>query len=100
MDQKDIIDIARRYKEEITGIVKFDDIYLFGSYAKGEPRKHSDIDIAVVVEVFDDDYMKTVQLLWRLRRKIDVRIEPILLIKSQDVPGFYGEIKKTGILIN
>ena len=51
------------------------DIILFGSYVKGSNREESDIDIAVILNDFDN-YL-TMQLeLMRLRRKIDSRIEP------------------------
>jgi predicted nucleotidyltransferase len=100
MDKNEIINIAKKYKEYIKTKIDFDELFLFGSYAKGNPREHSDIDIAVVVDTFSGDYMKTVQQLWLLRKDIDVRIEPILIIKSEDIPGFLEEIKRTGILIN
>ena len=100
MDKNEIIDIAKKYKEQLKGQVEFDDIFLYGSYAKGSPKEHSDIDIAVVVEDFSGDYSEAVKLLWKLRHKVDLRIEPILLIKSRDIPGFYKEIERNGILIN
>ncbi|MEW6616522.1 MAG: nucleotidyltransferase domain-containing protein [Thermodesulfobacteriota bacterium] len=51
-------------------------IYLYGSYAKGDYREESDIDLAVFwdkenIDGFDED----VQLL-KLTKKIDLRIEP------------------------
>jgi uncharacterized protein len=48
---------------------------LFGSYAKGNFTKDSDIDIAVILK----DYNNLIEIqldLMRLRRKIDSRIEP------------------------
>jgi hypothetical protein len=38
-------------------------------------------------------------LLWKIRREVDDRIEPILLEKKHDKSGFLEEITKTGILI-
>lgn len=51
---------------------------LFGSYATDDYSDGSDVDLLVISPLFDQK--KTDQLLdtlWRLRRKIDPRIEPI-----------------------
>ena len=50
-------------------------VILFGSYVKGTNREESDIDIAVILNDFDN-YFTTQLELMRLRRKIDSRIEP------------------------
>ncbi len=100
MDKEDIINIAKGYKEHIRKYLDFDNVYLFGSNATGNAKEFSDIDIAVIVNTLQGDYIETVQLLWKLRNDIDVRIEPVLIIRSQDIPGFYNEIVRTGIIIN
>ncbi len=38
-------------------------------------------------------------LLWKLRRQIDDRIEPVLIERDFDDAGFLEEIKKNGIEI-
>ena len=43
---------------------------LYGSYAKGNWRKESDIDIAVIVTTIGDDYLEVVAMLYKLRRNI------------------------------
>lgn len=50
-------------------------VYLFGSYAKGLEREDSDIDIAVILPTIKDFFETQMQLM-RLRRNIDLRIEP------------------------
>lgn len=50
-------------------------IFLFGSYAKGNFKEDSDIDIAVVLKNFSSQSDMQLELM-RLRRKIDSRIEP------------------------
>ena len=49
-----------------------------GSYTKGTPRKHSDIDVAMVVEHigYDHDFFKHKPWLLKLTRQVD-DIEPI-----------------------
>jgi predicted nucleotidyltransferase len=50
---------------------------LFGSYARGEQRRESDIDILVLSPSFDDGVdFDTANELWRLTRYVDSRIEP------------------------
>jgi predicted nucleotidyltransferase len=42
-------------------------VYLFGSYAKGTANKDSDIDVALVVNHFEDDFFDVIPPIWRLR---------------------------------
>lgn len=70
-----IIEIAKKYIEQIPGSMELKKAYLFGSYAKGMEREGSDIDIALVIGKMDDFFSIPMQLM-RLRRNIDLRIEP------------------------
>jgi hypothetical protein len=56
--------------------------------------------VAIVVNQLSGDYFSTTPLIWKLRRQIDDRIEPILIDKNNDITGFLEEIEKTGIKIN
>lgn len=52
-------------------------LVIFGSYAKGRARRgESDIDICVVSPKFGKDSVEELQLLFKIRRAIDSRIEP------------------------
>lgn len=104
MDERSIIiDKVRAYKALVDAAfpVKIEQFYLYGSYAKGNPRKYSDIDVALVVGQLDDNYdvLKTEPLLWKLTRQVDDRIEPVLIARDTDYAGFLDEIQRTGILI-
>ena len=79
--------------------MKFDEMILFGSYAKGNAREDSDVDVAIVVKTHTGDYYSTRPLLWRIRREVDDRIEPVLIEKTHDESGFLSEIMKTGVVI-
>jgi len=105
MDKKEtIVNRVKRYKELVNNTfpIKIDQVWLFGSYAKGYPNKNSDIDVALVVEHLDEgyDFFETEPLLWKLTRQVDDRIEPVLIARDTDYAGFFDEIKNTGILIN
>jgi predicted nucleotidyltransferase len=75
MDKRQALEIAERYAIAVKE--KFDSvkIVLFGSFAKGNFNKDSDIDIAVILKDYNN--LMDIQLdLMRLRRSIDSRIEP------------------------
>ncbi len=74
--------------------------YLFGSFAHGKEREESDIDIAVVIENMPD-FFSTQKLLMRLRRNVDLRIEPHPIMEEDfnSSNPFAWEIEKTGILV-
>ena len=80
--------------------MQIENVYLFGSYAKGTPREHSDIDVAFVVKRFKGNFFKVIPLLWKLRRQIDLRIEPHVIARNTDYAGMIDEIERTGILIH
>ena len=65
-------------------------IVLYGSYAKGTAGSDSDIDIAVIVDKVEGDYLDQQAKLYRLRRSVDLRIEPVLIEYGQDKSGFLG----------
>jgi len=98
MDQRKIIDIAKRYSENVRNSF-YPDIYqiiLYGSYANNTATVNSDIDIAIVIEKFDDDYLLMITQLNKLTRNIDDRIEPLLFIKDNDKSGFLDQIQTEG----
>ncbi|HPS27643.1 MAG TPA: nucleotidyltransferase domain-containing protein, partial [Bacteroidales bacterium] len=75
MDQADALNIAQKYAYVVNANFNSVKIILFGSYAKGNFNKDSDIDIAVILNDFHDIIEVQVKLM-KLRRKIDSRIEP------------------------
>ena len=75
MVNQSIIDTAKRYIKRIPESMEIKKAFLFGSYAKGNEHADSDIDFAIVVGKKDDFFSVQMQLM-RLRRNIDLRIEP------------------------
>jgi len=75
MDKKEVLNIARKFASVIMTNYDCKQIYLFGSCAKGTNKEESDIDIAVILEEFENAIDIQLELM-RLRRKIDSRIEP------------------------
>lgn len=99
MDQREAIEKLIRYRFLLSKHFDIDKVILFGSYAKGSQRTDSDIDVAVVVKKVEGDYFTYIPLLWKLRREIDDRIEPILFETGNDKSGFLQSIVKEGIEI-
>ncbi len=74
-------------------------IVLYGSYAKGTERKDSDIDIAVVVDELQGDFLDVNARLFSLCRKVDTSIEPKLIVRNNNRSGFLNSILKYGKVI-
>jgi predicted nucleotidyltransferase len=100
MDKNEAIKKVQQYKLLLGDHFDIEKVYLFGSFVSNTNREDSDIDVAVVVKSISDDYFSVNPLLWKLRRQVDDRIEPILIDKNNDKSGFLDEIKRTGIEIN
>jgi predicted nucleotidyltransferase len=99
MDNREIITKLTNYKLLVSKHFDIDQLVLFGSYAKGTQKVDSDIDVAIIVNSIDEDFFSYAPLLWKLRREIDDRIEPILIEKNNDESGFLYEVLKTGLVI-
>jgi predicted nucleotidyltransferase len=99
MDKEEVIRKLVQYKKLLSQYMSFEQMMLFGSYARGTQHEESDVDVAIIVDEIQGDYFSTRPLLWRLRREVDDRIEPVLLEKKHDHSGFLEEVTKTGILI-
>lgn len=99
VDQSSIISIAEKYADLAKQILPVKSIYLFGSYAKGTADSDSDIDIAVIVDKVEGDYLEPRVKLVELTHLVDLRIEPILLEEARNKSGFIQTVMKSGQLI-
>lgn len=99
MDKSEAINKVKDYSILLKKYFTLEKVYLYGSYAKNTNRTDSDIDVAIVVNHIEGDYFSIQPLLWKLRRQIDDRIEPILIERENDKGDFLKEIQKNGIEI-
>lgn len=99
LDQGTVINTVRQYANAVTRELSPSAIVLYGSYAKGNPHDESDIDVAVIFDGFNGDWLKTSNRLWRLTENISLYIEPVLLDSAEDKSGFVSNIYKTGQVI-
>jgi predicted nucleotidyltransferase len=85
-----------------TSGIKIEQVILFGSFAKGNPKPWSDIDLCVVSSEFGKDEFKESVFLAREANKIDPIIEPYPLnpiaLKEKFIPLIH-EIITYGIRI-
>lgn len=99
MDKGYVIECVRSFAERARESLDVQQVILFGSYAKGTATDLSDIDVAIITSSSTDDWLEASTQLFRLRRDIDLSIEPVLIDSSLDRSGFLEEIRRTGEII-
>jgi len=76
MDQKSAIEIGRKFLLLLLGHdYPVKQMFLYGSYARGNHHKDSDIDLAIIMKELPDPFQTQVNLL-KLTWKFDTRVEP------------------------
>ncbi|MEI6752470.1 MAG: nucleotidyltransferase domain-containing protein [Paludibacter sp.] len=99
MDKTTALEHAQKYAQLVGEQLHPLKIVLFGSYANGNHTKNSDIDIAVIVNKIEDDFLDLSKQLNKFTRNIDSRIEPVLIQNDEDRSGFLSTILETGITL-
>jgi predicted nucleotidyltransferase len=99
LDKAAVINMIQLYVNAVTKEFSPAAIVLFGSYAKGTEDEDSDIDIGVVFNGFDGDWLNTSTRLWSLAYGISYDIEPHLLDITRDDSGFVRHVFKTGLVL-
>jgi predicted nucleotidyltransferase len=99
MDKEQIITLVQRYYEVIRNHFSIKKVVLFGSYSSGIPKEWSDIDVAVFLNEMPSDLIAAESKLFKLRRNIDSRIEPIIIYDENDPSGFTADVLRNGIIV-
>ncbi len=99
MDKKEIDRKLKKYISLVKKEYSPKKIVLYGSYARGNYTEYSDIDVAVIVEEIKGDFLELITRLYKLRRNIDTKIEPVLLEENNDRSGFLESILEYGKVI-
>lgn len=97
-----LTDVIKRYVEELRKHdIAVQEVFLFGSHAKGKGTPDSDIDVAVISDAFSGDRFDDRRKIVPFRRKIDNRLEPMPFRPERFAEGgnLIDEIKRTGIKI-
>lgn len=96
----DVLNNVEKYVRKISKYYNIQEVYLFGSYAKGTNNEDSDIDVAIIINSDSNIFDLMVELMM-LTQNIDLRIEPHP-IKVKDFENgnpFVQEVIDTGIKV-
>lgn len=102
MAKIEVIDILRAYINVLrTEGISVDKAFLYGSYLSNTATIDSDIDLLIVTENVNDDYL--VGKIWNLTKRVNSRIEPFLVgtncFYSNDNSPLVELVKRTGLEI-
>lgn len=99
MDSVEAVALAECFVREAKKKYPVSETWLYGSFAYGHPTEESDIDIAVIMDPAPENIIETEIDLYRIRRAIDTRLEPIILEPENDRSGFSEMVTTKGIRI-
>jgi predicted nucleotidyltransferase len=103
MSRSEVEKIVKNYKKALRKAgYPFSAVYLFGSYAKGDAREESDIDIAVLSDRLRENWNKNEEILWKLGADVDLRIEPVGFTPEDfenSVDPIAREVRETGVKV-
>jgi predicted nucleotidyltransferase len=74
---EEVRDIIARYVAALRKRIRVHKVILFGSYAHGNPRRESDIDLAMTSPDFDKDPIADMYLLSQMRAEASWDIEAL-----------------------
>ncbi len=97
MDSKSALKYGQTYADEVKKRFSAAKVFMYGSHIYGNPTDESDIDIAVIFNGFNGDWLKTSSDLWEITENVNTTIEPVLLDMSRDKSGFAHHIMQTGV---
>lgn len=102
MAKNEVIDLLKSYITLLKSEGIFvDKAFLYGSYLSDSATTESDIDLLIVTDNENDDYLAG--KIWKLTRKINTKIEPFLISKnrfySNDNSPLVDLVKRTGLEI-
>ncbi|HEX9722304.1 MAG TPA: nucleotidyltransferase domain-containing protein [Candidatus Paceibacterota bacterium] len=97
-----IIQVVKGYSDRLEQQehIPVERVIVYGSYAKGTPKKWSDVDVCIISPEFNRPF-EAMTLLWRKRNREEVLagIEPVGFTSKDFEEGssLINEIKRTGI---
>lgn len=108
MDTHDIVLGFSRQVKDILGD-KLSKVILYGSYARGDYRENSDIDIMVLTTLTDDQIMQIKTDIYDLAFdfQMEYGVDISVLIKNEEhfnywlgALPFYDNVQKEGVILN
>lgn len=99
MDKNEIIVLVKQFAQRAAYEFRVNKVILFGSFVRDKFTEDSDIDVAVILDELPEDILTAEFQLYKMRRDIDHRIEPVIFKSNDDRSGFLEEIIRTGLVI-
>ena len=102
MAKNEVVEILKLYVNLLRAEgVLVDKAFLYGSYLNDSATSDSDIDLMIVMDNENDDYLAG--KIWKLTRNVNTKIEPFLVGKSRfysnDNSPLVDLVKRTGLEI-
>jgi len=96
--QTDIKNIVSKFIGLVSNEFPLKSVYLFGSYANGNAKDYSDVDLAIVSDKFEGSRFFDKQKLnkYILKTSIDLEVHPFKTEDFTDDDPFVKEIIETG----
>ena len=99
--------ILLRIKQSVASTAPGATLILYGSYARGDNREDSDIDLLILVDKEKLTYEEQIQIkypLYHIEREIGINISPLLILqkewaKRKNLSLFYDNVTKDGIVL-
>jgi predicted nucleotidyltransferase len=101
LSEDQVAKIIRGFTTELRREIPIKEIILFGSYAKGNPKEYSDIDLAVISDWFEDKpRIENMQYLSRIAAAYNSLIEALPFTEKEynnlDKRSFLASIIQSG----
>jgi predicted nucleotidyltransferase len=101
LSEDKIIEIIKGFYAELKQEIPIKELILFGSYAQGNAKEYSDIDLAVISDWFDGKpKIESMQYLSRIAAAYNSMIEALPFTEEEytnlDKRSFLASIVKTG----
>ncbi|MFH1653233.1 MAG: nucleotidyltransferase domain-containing protein [Pseudomonadota bacterium] len=100
---KDVNPIVKKFIKELEKEIRVEKIILYGSYARGEARDYSDIDLLVISPDFEGGTLKDYKILDRAARRVTPLIEAIAYTPADfenfEKGDFIHEIRTSGKIV-
>ncbi len=104
MSKREVIELLKKYLILLNSEgISVNRAFLFGSYANDTASDSSDIDVMIVSDKYDETDDDIAGKIWNLTRKIDTKIEPILIgvkkFRNDNLSPLVSMVKSKGIEI-
>ena len=99
MDKEQARTITKQFISSLTSEIQPLKVVLYGSCVHGCPDEESDIDIAVIFDRIENDYLDMLTKIYQIASMIDVHIEPVLFEENHDPSGFLISILEQGEVV-